>query len=274
MSVSTIRVYRTLAEAQAGRTPAAAAHLEPNRAARRHAEKACKRVAAFLKGFTFRTGGANRYARSNTRRHAVEFHGRITYASNPLSAGNAKLDKAVLIFDLPAISSCGNCADCAAKCYAVKAQRQYPDVWNKRGLNLHMAVNCPDYLEALICAQLARSKKRYVRIHSAGDFFAQGYVDMWARIAARNAGKRFYFYTKMADAFDFSGLTGLPNVNMVESVLPDGSINFGTLEYIQEKAARFGAHICPYGIEDKAPVHCGGSCTLCMHARYVCFKEH
>ena len=213
-----------------------------------------------------------------------------------------------MIFDLPAIISCGNCKDCARKCYAMKAQDQYPDTYNKRALHLWLAVHAPEYLEKLIRDQLRRSRKRFVRIHSSGDFFAQSYLDMWTRIAAAFPRKRFYFYTKMncaGSGLDFTAFLSLRNVNRVKSVIEDGRINFGDWAYVQSLIAE-GYRLCPYGVreykarvraearadrrglkgkarrdyikaaEKKAarPIHCGDKCTLCMRTEKVCFLEH
>lgn len=308
MSISTVQLQGALKRAferRAGRT----AHA-PASDSLTYAQRAEKRVNAFLKAFELRPGGADRInpAPGSSLIYPVEFKGEKLFISPPLSEGNSKLDPAVMIFDLPAIASCGNCKDCAARCYAMKAQKQYADVYNRRGLHLWLAVNQPDYLEALIRAQLKKSKKRFVRIHSSGDFFAQYYIDMWARIAADFPRKKFYFYTKVdgpQSGFDFSALLSLRNVNRVQSVLSDGRINFGDWDYVQSLIAE-GYRLCPYGVreykarkraearadkrglkgkarreyikaaEKKAarPIHCGDKCTLCMRTEKVCFLEH
>ena len=308
MSVTNIQLVGAIAEALAkkhGRPTDAAAPAPLT-----YAERAEKRVHAFLKSFKFREGGADRYnpAPGSSLCIPVDFRGRTVYISAPMVAGNSKLDPSVLIFDLMAVISCGNCKDCAGPCYAMKAQRQYADVYNKRALNLWLAVHAPDYLESLIREQLRKSKKRYVRLHSAGDFFSQSYLDMWARIAADFPRKKFYFYTKMdcaGSGLDFSAFLALRNVNRVLSVLPDGRINFGSWDYVQT-LVKEGYKLCPYGVREykarvraearadrrglkgkarkeyigqavakaKKPVHCGEGCSLCMRYERVCFLEH
>lgn len=37
-----------------------------------------------------------------------------------ISKGNAKLDKSICIFSIPAVKTCPNCKDCAKACYARK----------------------------------------------------------------------------------------------------------------------------------------------------------
>ena len=196
--------------------------------------------------------------------------------SKPMVNGNSKLARNVLIFDLPAITTCLNCQDCKGKCYAMKAQRQYPGTRAKRFTNYYLAQLNPGVLELILDEQLARSRKPYVRIHSSGDFFSQNYLDMWARLAAKHTEKTFYFYTKVDGILDFSAMLALHNVNRVKSILPNGHINFAPREIILPMAKALNVPVCPYGMDpsNKAPVHCGKSCTLCMKSEYVAFIEH
>ena len=88
-----------------------------------------------------------------------------------LSKGNSKIDKSVLIFDLPPIKSCLNCSDCKKTCYAIKAYRQYPQTKRYRDYNFYLAKKYPEKLFKLIADQLKHSECSTVRIHSSGDFF-------------------------------------------------------------------------------------------------------
>ncbi len=212
-------------------------------------------------------------ARTSTRRIRTP----LGYCmSKPMVNGNSKLDRNVLIFDIPAITTCRNCHDCKADCYAMKAQRQYPGTRAKRFTNYYIAKRHPEFLEAQIDAQLTASKKPYVRIHSSGDFFSQSYLDMWTRLIAKHPEKQFYFYTKVDGLLDFSRMLELSNVNRVRSILPNGHINFADRKIILPMAEALNVPVCPYGMDagNKAPVHCGSTCTLCMHREYVAFIKH
>ena len=211
--------------------------------------------------------------RTSSRRFPVNYNGLQVYTSHPCARGNSKLGANIAIFDLLAIHTCGNCRDCAKSCYAMKAQRQYKNTFNKRAINTYLAANDTDYLAEMLLNQLSRSNVPYVRIHSSGDFFNNRYVEMWEFVARTCAEKKFYFYTKMDGILDMENLINLPNVNRVKSILPDGSINFGSMEYILEKSRKFGIKICPYGISDK-PIKCGTDCTVCMEEEYCLFLEH
>lgn len=209
---------------------------------------------------------------SSTRRHAVRYGGEIIYISDPLKFGNHKLSKEIAVFDLLAVHSCTNCKACARDCYALKAQRARYEVWDSRAVHTYLARHDLVTLRSLIVSQMrARNfKAKIVRIHSAGDFLSQEYFDMWKEIAREFRGIAFYTYTKAP--LDFGGLPS--NFNIVRSVLPDGGINFGSEEYVKEKARKFNAVICPYGTPAGDGVRCGVDCTLCLKEKYVLFYKH
>ena len=210
---------------------------------------------------------------SSTRSIYVEELG--LFMSKPLATGNTKLSKDILIFDLLAIETCLSCAACASSCYAMKAQRQYVETYNKRAINTFLARHHVEVLEREIMKQLSHSTKPFVRIHSSGDFFSQEYIDMWQRIIESFPTKKFYTYSKVVGMFDFDGLFMQHNFNLIDSILPDGDINYGDFEYITKKSYEFDAPICPYGIDEHTePVHCGKTCTLCMEHEFVLFLKH
>lgn len=209
-----------------------------------------------------------------TRKHAVSIDGQTFYVSNPLKNGNGKLGKNVLVFDLLAVHTCPVCRDCQKACYARMGQVRYPAVFNSRFFNTWLAVYGFDILYRLICEQLKRTKKRVVRIHSSGEFFAQWYVDFWACIAFRFPNIKFYGYTKTRGIFDFSGIDDLPNVNIVDSILEDGSINFGNKAYVAEKQRKYPTiPICPV-TEKVQGAECMETCHKCLTCKRMLFIEH
>jgi len=109
------------------------------------------------------------------------FYNGLYFNPNRLVKGNSKLHN-ILIFDLPAVKSCLNCADCKDRCYAVKAEAQYTDTRIFRDTNFFMYANNSDLLKKLIIEQLSNTKCKTVRLHSSGDFFSQQYVNFWAEI--------------------------------------------------------------------------------------------
>lgn len=210
--------------------------------------------------------------KTSTRRIPFDFRGQVLYMSAPLTKGNSKLDKSVLIFDLLAVTTCPDCKDCRRDCYALKSQRQYKPTYNARLFKTHLAVHYLGYLEALIMEQLYRDRGRhpYVRIHSSGDFFSAEYAAMWARIAERFPDVVFYCYTKSPFAPVDSRIVIVPSFDS------QGLPNFGSLEDVKARAARDGGYVCEYrtkkwceqnGIEYDPEIHaphCGKTCTYCM----------
>ena len=198
------------------------------------------------------------------------------YMSDPMAAGNSKLDKSILIFDLLAVTTCRNCRSCAASCYALKAQRMYANTLLKRSLNTWLAMQDLDFLFQCIENQIRNSRKTVVRIHSSGDFFAQIYINKWAELIAKFPNIRFYAYTKVDHIFDFSKIENLENFNLIRSILPDGSKNYGPEEEIKAKARKFNFPVCPYrkGMNAENMPHCGGTCEICLNSPIVGFVEH
>lgn len=195
------------------------------------------------------------------------------YVSNLLEAGNSKLSKDILIFDLLAGETCWNSKQCINSCYAIKSQKRFPNVYNKRFINTYLAKNNLPFLKNTINNQLKHTNKPYIRIHSSGDFYSQDYVNMWTDIISNNTNKKFYFYSKVTEIFDFSTMLENTNVNMVNSILPNGSINYGTHEYVEELSRYYNIPICPYTLGNNNII-CGEDCLLCMKSNYMLFVQH
>lgn len=131
-----------------------------------------------------------------------------------------------------------------------------------------------DWLERAIAGQIEADHIEYCRIHVAGDFFSNEYVEMWTRVAASHPGTCFWTYTKQR----FSALESfqaLDNANIVKSFV-DGRVNYGKAGYIVnlynelQKAGK-SVYICRCGIDKEQ--HCAG-CHHCFTSEYVLFLEH
>lgn len=205
-----------------------------------------------------------------TKARSIEFNG--LFIGSPLVRGNSKIDKNTGIFSIFNGITCLNCKDCAGSCYANKDLR-YSSVYDRRLIYTNMAYCNTSYLETLLNEQIERESKKgmeFIRIHESGDFFNQNYIDMWARVLENNKNVKGYFYTKVEHVFNFNELC--KNANMVNSILPDGSINYGSQEYVEEKAKKFDFPICPFNAKDDK-TKCG-KCTICMHCKNVLFYQH
>ena len=189
--------------------------------------------------------------------------------------GNTKIKGDVLSFSLTPGRSCLNCSDCFSTCYAMKSYRQYIQSKNCLDINTDLAEQNVPLLESLLKAQILdyQTKKKgkavYVRIHVAGDFISQAYVDMWARVATAFPGVRFWTYTKVDHLFNFSGIPD--NVNVIRSFI-DGKLNFGSAGYVRDLVENHGAVECPaVGNKD---IKCVRDCKHCVWHDRVAFLEH
>ena len=203
-------------------------------------------------------------------------NGRSLFMSDPMTHGNSKIDKRCLCSDLVAVESCGNCENCKAECYAVKAQVQYFGTLAKRSINFWLAKNKPDFYFAQLDKQLTKEKREFCRPHTAGEFFDQEYVNNWIDLCGRHPEKRFWAYTKMQNILDFHYMEQLKNFNLIYSFLPDGSLNFDDESKIVAKCRALGVPVCKYrkGMSAAAMPHCGGSCKICLFSKYVGFVKH
>jgi hypothetical protein len=188
-----------------------------------------------------------------------------------LQAGNKKLSRDILIFNLPPGKSCLNCKECYKTCYARKAYRQYPNVKISWNYNLELAKNEPEKLFNSIVNQLKSTKKNIIRIHSSGDFFSQDYIDLWEKIIKSFPDKRFYVYTKVNKLLDFSNIRKLNNFNLIKSFI-DGHLNYGSIDYCNKLVKNHGAFLCP-ATKGKG-IRCGQDCNYCINNSRPVFIEH
>lgn len=130
-----------------------------------------------------------------------------------LSYGNMKLKDttktAFLQFNIPAVTTCpGRTPECERTCYAMKAQRQYPNVRSQREENLE-ATKSLSFVPLMITRiekemnrRKYKGKKIYFRIHESGDFYSSDYMKKWIDICKAFEGNNsiaFLAYTKSFD---------------------------------------------------------------------------
>lgn len=128
------------------------------------------------------------------------------------SFGNKKLPKHTAIFNMSPASQCvadklGKCQLIDSKrCYAMKAERLYPQVlpYRKKQKRYWKDVSAVNFVRRLL-KEKGRRKLKYLRFNEAGDFIDQGCVDKAAEIARllKDHGIRCYMYTARND-LDFS----------------------------------------------------------------------
>jgi hypothetical protein len=138
--------------------------------------------------------------------------------------GNKKLPKTTAIFNIGSATDCpskalGLCALCK-ECYAMKAERQYPQVlpYRERQLAYWSEVSATDFaFEFLAMISKKRNKVDALRVNEAGDFYSQADVHKLEEIAQILAteGIKTYVYTARRD-LDFSMC---PKLNVMGSFI-------------------------------------------------------
>jgi len=115
---------------------------------------------------------------------------------NMFSRGNHKLPRNIAIFNIPEIKTCpGKTEACSQLCYAKKATRQYPKTLLQRKRNLRISIS-NQFVDRAIKELKRMRKVDTVRIHEAGDFYSQVYLDKWIVIATNIPKLIFFAYTK------------------------------------------------------------------------------
>lgn len=207
---------------------------------------------------------------------------------NPLLVkGNAKLGAAIYHFStLPGTGEFsawingvsyivrGTCACDCAGCYAKRGNYQYQSSVDALAMRTVIARYHLDYFKRAVIAQVAADNVRFVRVHAAGDFFSEDYINAWREIATACPSVVFWTYTKnpiAEHAFD-----DIANFNVVSSVIPGKGFNFGHCDYILAvyealKSAGHDPYICRCGIDKNQ--HCS-NCKGCSVHKYVLFLEH
>ena len=120
-----------------------------------------------------------------------------------LSTSNKKISKTI-IFNIPAIHTCPFATgECKKSCYAMKAQRMYPNVRISRDRNFQFSLQDNFVSDMIEKIKSYNGKYKYFRIHESGDFYNQKYVDKWMEIAASFPDIKFLAYTK-SYPYDYS----------------------------------------------------------------------
>ena len=164
---------------------------------------------------------------------------------------------AIPSFSLVPVQDCRNCGYCRTDCYALKAVRLYPPTREAWQRNSELARHDPEGLELQLRAWLhaRRVTTGFFRIHVAGDFFDQGYLDLWLHIARVFPGTKFLAFTK---AFDLDYSRRPPNLSLVFSMWPG----------LPQPERMAGIHFAwmQDGTEDRIPedtLPCPGRCEEC-----------
>jgi len=142
-----------------------------------------------------------------------------------ISIGNTKMGKIPSV-SLPPIKSCGNCKDCASKCYANQAYRQYKQTKAAYDNNYIMVTtNHYKYFKE-IKEYVSKKSPNYFRWHVSGDILNQEYFNDMVQIAEEYPNTKFLCFTKMYGIVNFylKEQTLPPNLNIFFSIWLDNRI--------------------------------------------------
>lgn len=183
-----------------------------------------------------------------------------------------------VLLDAGAESVTGSCPCHCKGCYCDAGRYRFDAIKAGNIRKLLIARMYPDFMVRAISAQIIADGIGQLRIHAAGDFFSEDYVDAWIKIITGAPLVKFWTYTKYeyaVNAFD-----GIKNISVVPSMTPAG-INFGTCAELIERraeliAAGYRVHVCACGTEYEK--HCSDCKTGCkaigQTCDYVLFIKH
>ena len=128
-----------------------------------------------------------------------------------LSQGNAKLSKPngteykIIGFGIPAdysmqvngtvINTCPGACACKGVCYAKQGRYLMGNVRAAKMRNLNASFTASFVIDMITALKSKRSYNT-VRVHDAGDFYNQEYLEKWYEIARSIPHLKFYAYTK------------------------------------------------------------------------------
>ena len=131
-----------------------------------------------------------------------------------ISPGNSRMK--IPTFSLPEIKTCEGATDlCKKYCYAKKAGNWKAPKISR--LNNLKESKCESFIGDSVKI-IKKSKSKYIRIHEAGDFYSQEYLEKWFEICRKVPDKKFLAYTQMYD-LDYSKQP--KNLTIYWSVWPD-----------------------------------------------------
>lgn len=127
--------------------------------------------------------------------------------------GNAKLNKKIATFSLPAGHTCPFAKDCFSKadkvtgkivdgkhcqyrCFAASDESRLPNVRKARWHNFNLLKKAKSAGSMAGLLHEAVPNIPFVRVHVSGDFFNKNYFHAWMAVARLKRNQLFYAYTK------------------------------------------------------------------------------
>lgn len=203
--------------------------------------------------------------------------------------GNAKLNKTIYTFSLPAGRTCPGANKCKSmavevddslqikdgrntrfRCFAASAEVLYRRTYEARKHNLDKLKEAKSKkrMVALINSSLPK-KAKYIRLHVSGDFYSQTYFDAWCEVARGHPDITFYAYTKSIP-FWVKRINVVPH-NLIltaslgskyDNLIRSESLRYAKVVFSEEEAEKFGLSI---DHDDSHAIKHGKSFALLLH---------
>lgn len=195
----------------------------------------------------------------------------------PVSFGNTKLSKNIMILNMCSASDCpadllGMCPlgkNGSAKCYALKAEKLWKEVlpFHKKQEKLwddHTSQELKEIFDDVL--KRRRIKVKYFRFNESGDFKSQKDVEKLDQLAKHLASKwgiTTYGYSSRKD-LDFSRVSFIIKGSRFQT--KDGQTD------VFVDTPPKGYFVCPKKRGNN--IKCGEDCTACMRPGNVAFRLH
>lgn len=189
-----------------------------------------------------------------------------------ISCGNRKIGK-VLNISLPAIFTCGNCAECYKFCYDVKACLQYKNVIMARARNyVILNRNFSGYFQQIRNRMERRRTNKFFRFHVSGDMVSAEYLSEVIKTALMFPEWVIWTYTKEYELVNEYVCT---HGGSIEKAIPKNlKIMFSEWKGLDmPNPYGFPVFRCVFRGLEKAPQNqwqCPGNCDICKKANRGC----
>jgi hypothetical protein len=118
------------------------------------------------------------------------------------------------------------------RCFSASQEVQYTGVYNRRKVNFDLLKSNKN--KAKLIGDSLPKNLGICRIHVAGDFFSQDYLNAWLQVAADNPSRLFYAYTKSLRYW----LAAMPIVDSLDNFVLTASYGGRDDSLIEENGLR------------------------------------
>jgi len=181
--------------------------------------------------------------------------------------------------------SCPGATEACKDCYATKNRHYFKNVMSAHYLNfvtMQEAMKDDDLYNNIVNDLYNKIKnKKIFRIHESGDFFSQGYINLWDNVIKECSETKFWTFTRSFN-FDYSHILKNENFKLLASVddynKKEGLeftekynilIGFGPVEFKPDKISDLiedhKSSICPLTLKDHN--YSKLRCSICGHCQ-------